>query len=54
MLIEVKTEKKEKKEKRVTWQDKIDKEKKKDIREGKMKQTGMEPFKKSKSNNKFV
>lgn len=42
--------KKEKKEKRVMWQDKIDKEKK---RESKMRQTGMENYKKMKSTHKF-
>jgi hypothetical protein len=52
-------EKREKKEKRVTWQDKIDKEKKKEKesregKEGKLKQTGVEQFKKVRSNYKFI
>ena len=44
--------KKEKKVKRITWQDKIDKEKKKEIRENKMRQSGMD-YRKVKSIHKM-
>ena len=47
-------EKKQKKEKRVTWQDKIDKERKKELKQQRMRQTGIENGKKTKSNHKFA
>jgi len=37
----------------VTWQDRIDKEKKKELKEQKMRQTGSEIYKKIRSNHKF-
>jgi len=37
----------------VTWQDRIDKEKKKELKEQKMRQTGSEIYKKIRSSHKF-
>lgn len=40
--------------KRVVWQDKIEKERRKEMRENKMRQTGFDNYKKTKSTHKFT